>query len=177
MRRQSALKAVRGGALTLPAIVILASCGSSSSGGPTGSAIPRCTTADLTVALPGPVPSGTSQRPVALTFTNHSSTSCSVYGYPGTQLRSATGTTWDLVRSPLVPPTTIVLAPGAAAHARLTYLPGDSADNLVFTPTTVVVIPPDQRTSRTVPWTGGPIVKQDEATHPGTYISALAPGA
>ncbi|MGF7234825.1 MAG: DUF4232 domain-containing protein [Frankia sp.] len=143
----------------------------------TTSAVRRCATADLTVALPATAAGSATQPTVDLTFTNRSSTPCHVYGYPGAELRSKTGLTYELPRSPLVAPTTVVLASGATAHARLTYLPGEGPGTSIFTPTHLVVIPPNERTSETLSWALGPIVRQDGATHPGTYISALAPGA
>jgi hypothetical protein len=115
-----------------------------------------------------------------VTFENRAAGRCSLSGYPGVELRQADGDGWDLVRSTLAARTLVVLAPGDRAHATLTYLPADPADgsgNVLFTPTTVALTPPDERTQLMVPWAGGPIVRQDGATHPGTYISALEPGA
>jgi hypothetical protein len=150
------------------------------SAGPTGSAsttVARCTATDLAVTLAGDAPAGTSQRTVDVTFTNRSSTRCSMFGYPGAQLRAGSGATYDLERSPLVPTATIVLGSGARAHATLTYLPANATSTPVFTPTRLVVTPPDERTSTVLAWTGGPIVRQDAATHPGTYITAVKLGA
>ncbi|WP_007510531.1 DUF4232 domain-containing protein [Pseudofrankia saprophytica] len=144
------------------------------------SAVGRCGTADLAAALSAPPPAGTSQSTVHVTFRNRSSARCSLYGYPGVELREAGGDVWDLVRSPLVARTLIVLAPGDRAHATLTYLPtspSDGTGNPAFTPATVALTPPDERTQLVVPWKGGPLVRQDGATHPGTYVSALEPGA
>ncbi|WP_076820833.1 DUF4232 domain-containing protein [Pseudofrankia asymbiotica] len=143
-------------------------------------AVGRCGTADLAAALSAPPPAGTSPTTVHVMFRNTSSARCGLEGYPGVQLRETGGDTWDLVRSPLVASTLIVLAPGEQAHATLTYLPASSPGgpgNPVFTPATVALTPPDERTQLVVPWKGGPLVRQDGATHPGTYISALEPGA
>jgi hypothetical protein len=76
----------------------------------------------------------------------------------------------------LVNRTTVVLEPGRKAHAVLTYLTADPDGGTPFIPTRLAVTPPDERSSTVLPWTHGPIVNQEAATHPGTYISAVAPG-
>ncbi len=146
--------------------------------GTTAAAASRCTTADLRASIPETPTPGTSQKRIHVTFRNRSSAQCTLYGYPGAQFRSATGDRWDLARSPSVTLRPINLAPGAQAHATLTYLPTDPSDgtgNPVFSPTDLVLIPPDEQTSLIIPWTLGPVLGQDAATHPGTYISALEP--
>ncbi|WP_235826459.1 DUF4232 domain-containing protein [Candidatus Frankia alpina] len=148
--------------------------------GATAAAASRCTTADLRASIPEKPTPGTSQKGIHVTFRNQSSAQCTLYGYPGAEFRSATGDRWDLVRSLGVARRPITLAPGAQAHATLTYLPTDPSDgtgNPVFSPTALVFIPPDEQTSLIVPWTLGPVLRQDAATHPGTYISALEPGS
>ncbi len=139
--------------------------------------ITRCATAGLTVTLGAVTTVAASQRQIPVTFTNRSAIRCSMYGFPGAQLLSADGTTYDIPRSPLVSSTRIVLAPGANAHATLTYLADDTASSSDFAATRLVVTPPDERSSTVLPWTYGPIVNQEGATHPGTYIMALTPGA
>ncbi|WP_261556525.1 DUF4232 domain-containing protein [Frankia tisae] len=138
----------------------------------------RCTTADLRASIPETPTPGMSQKSIHVTFRNQSSTQCTLSGYPGAEFRSATGERWDLVRSTSVVRRPITLAPSAQAHATLTYLPtdpGDGTGNPVFNPTSLVLIPPDEQTSLIVPWALGPVLRQDAATHPGTYISALEP--
>ncbi|WP_076784701.1 DUF4232 domain-containing protein [Parafrankia discariae] len=149
-------------------------------GSPPAAAVARCTAADLTATLDTAPADDPGQRQLNVTFANRSTAGCSLYGHPGAQLRSATGDTWDLVRSTLVSPTRIVLAPGERAHATLAYLPtdpGDGTGNPVFAPVTLVLTPPDERDPLSVPWARGPVLRQDGATHPGTYISALEPGS
>ncbi|TCJ36647.1 DUF4232 domain-containing protein [Parafrankia sp. BMG5.11] len=143
-------------------------------------AVARCTAAGLAASLDAAPAEGTGQQQLHVIFANRSAAGCALYGHPGAQLRSATGDTWDLVRSTLVNPTRVVLAPGERAHATLAYLPtdpGDGTGNPVFAPVTLVLTPPDERDSLSVPWTRGPVLRQDGATHPGTYISAFEPGA
>jgi hypothetical protein len=136
----------------------------------------RCTTGDLAVTMEGAADSD-QQTTLHLWFRDTSSSPCTLYGFPGVELRTATGQTWDLVRSSQVPKTSVLLTPGGQAHALITYLPADPSDTSPFTPATVVVTPPDERTQLSIIWLGGPITYQDGATHPGTYISAIAPGA
>jgi Protein of unknown function (DUF4232) len=136
----------------------------------------RCATADLTVALGAATTVATAQHRISVTFTNRSATRCVLYGYPGAQLLDAAGTSYDIVRSPLVNRTTVVLEPGGKAHAVLTYLTAVADSGPVFVPTRLAVTPPDDRSSAVVAWTYGPIVNQEAATHPGTYITAVAPG-
>lgn len=148
-------------------------------GGEPSAGVPRCTGVDLAASLPGAPTGGTEQQKIHVRFTNRSSTACSRYGYPGARLRSRTGDTWDLARSSLVEPTRIILASGQQAYATLAYLPTDPTDgtgNPVFAPVSLILTPPDERASLSIPWTRGPVLRQDGATHPGTYISALEPG-
>lgn len=166
------------------AVACGASTGSASSApNPTSTALPattmrvaRCTTANLTVALGAATTVATAQHQIPVTFTNRSADRCTLYGYPGAQLLAAAGTGDDIVRSPLVNRTTVVLEPGGMAHAVLTYLTADADSGPAFVPTRLAVTPPDERRSIVVPWTYGPIVNQEAATHPGTYITAVAPG-
>ncbi|WP_322750448.1 MULTISPECIES: DUF4232 domain-containing protein [unclassified Frankia] len=171
--------------LVLP--LVAASCGGSAgavhsaatppSAVSAGSTITRCAMAGLTVTLGTVTTVAASQRQIPVTFTNRSATRCSMYGFPGAQLLSANGATYDIPRSPLVSSTRIVLAPGANAHATLTYLADDTASSSDFAATRLGITPPDERSSTVLPWTYGPIVNQEGATHPGTYIMALTPGA
>ncbi len=46
-----------------------------------------------------------------------------------------------------------------------------------WTPTEVVVTAPDETTSTTIPWRGGPVQRQDGATRPGSYIGPVEQGS
>jgi hypothetical protein len=74
-------------------------------------------------------------------------------------------------------PTRLDLQPGATAHANLTYLSPEQGDANVFTPTRLLVTPPGEVNAITLEWTRGPVLDQQAATHPGTYVTAVASGA
>ncbi len=158
---------------TLPA----ATAGSVTGGG-SGSGLPgaagRCAAADLAVAF-GPVnlgEGGQRERPIVLT--NHSGRGCAVTGFPGVRLVARDGSRYfDLVRSSIVRPTRIVLAPGGTARATMRYLPVEPGAQGAYDVVRVDVTPPDATTSTSLPWDGGPVLDQSGATHPGTYIEAI----
>jgi Protein of unknown function (DUF4232) len=179
--------------LALPVTVLLTACGGSSgsaasvtgatpssaasataSGGGGGSPAGRCAAADLAVTLGAATAVATDQYRLPVTLTDRSSRACAVTGFPGVELVAGDGSTYDVARSPLVPITRIVLAPGASGHADLTYLSTAASEQGAFIPTSVLVTPPDTVTSVRVGWDRGPVVDQSGATHPGTYIMAFA---
>ncbi|MGW4882121.1 DUF4232 domain-containing protein [Streptomyces sp. NPDC004262] len=115
--------------------------------------------------------SGSGQKHAVVALTNKSGRTCTLYGFPGVDLVDG-GRQWPLRRTDATPQR-VTLASGAAARFTLTYLPSDAGDSTAFTPTTVVITAPDQRTSYDLPWHGGPVVLQDGATHPGTYVGPV----
>jgi hypothetical protein len=87
----------------------------------TGSGLPKdtCTMAQLTIRLirGGAVPG---QQIALITFTNSSTTECSMFGYPGVSLRlNGHLLGQPAVRSP-VAPRTVKLLPGAQGEAQIT---------------------------------------------------------
>ncbi len=140
------------------------------------SSVPRCEAGDLTVTLGAAdgADGGQHQRPVVVT--NRSPRRCTVTGYPGVQFVARDGSTYDVVRSPLVRPGQIDLPPGAHASANLTYLVTEPGDSGAFLPVRVLVTPPDTFTSVPLRWDGGPVLDQSGATHPATYIMAFTAG-
>jgi Protein of unknown function (DUF4232) len=137
----------------------------------------RCHTAGLSVALGAPQGQPGRQRAVSVVFTNTSGASCTMDGYPGVNLVQATSDQWQLVRQ-LAPVRTVALAPGASAHATLTFYQWSaSVPNVKFVPARLFVTPPDETTHATIGWLPGiVVVRQDGATHPLTYIGPVAPG-
>ena len=88
------------------------------------------------------------QRTVSVVFTNTSGASCTMYGYPGVNLVQATSDQWPLVRQS-APVRTVALAPGASAHATLTFYQWSaSVPNVKFVPARLLVTPPDETTPR-----------------------------
>ncbi|MEU9452725.1 DUF4232 domain-containing protein [Streptomyces sp. NPDC048277] len=144
--------------------------GSSSGGTAAGSSVPACKAGDLDYSWPVGDPSAGQQQSVAIALTNKSGHTCTMYGFPGVDLVNS-GTQWSLQRTNATPQR-VTLANGAAAHFVITYLKSDDAGT-AFRPSTVVITAPNQRTSYDIPWQGGPIVLQDGATHPGTYVGPV----
>jgi Protein of unknown function (DUF4232) len=140
----------------------------------TAAAAPSCGTDSLSLST-GPYgsPGDSSQMHFAVILTNISQQSCTLQGYPGVDLvgpADPNGPTYSLPRRS-GNPQPLTLAPGASASSRLTFLP--TADGWV--PATIVVTPPDATTQLETPWIPGGIavLRQDSATHPGTYIGPL----
>jgi hypothetical protein len=133
---------------------------------------PRCHSAGLGITLGAPRPPGAGQQTMSLTFTNTSAAACSIDGFPGVNL-VARGFQWALQRQSSAP-RRIVLPPGGRASSTLTLLRWAAGDGTSFAPTQVYVTPPDETAYRTLPWPSGVVlIRQDEATHPGTFIGPV----
>jgi hypothetical protein len=64
-----------------------------------------------------------------------------------------------------------------SAHAIVTFLPPDPSETKPWLPEFISVGPPDKAGDiATLAWTWGPVLRQDAATHPGTYIGPTAVG-
>lgn len=121
-------------------------------------------------------PGDSSQIHFEVILTNVSEQSCELQGYPGVDLVGPDDPMWGPVYSlprqsgDLQP---LTLAPGAAASSRLTFLPTPDG----WIPISIVVTPPDATTQLEVPWIPGgvAVLRQDGASHPGTYIGPLRP--
>ena len=89
-------------------------------------------------------------------LTNHSGTTCHVYGYPGLAffdgLPMATHLTW--VKEPRA---TVVLRPGGNAQALLTWRANTATGPAPFNPDIVHVTPPDEHAYLRAVWPGGPV--------------------
>jgi hypothetical protein len=87
---------------------------------PTPAGPPGCATAALTAALgPGGAAAGSSYR--AIEFTNSSSSTCSLYGYPGISFVTAAGVQVGAAATedPTYPRQLVTLTPGDTVHAEL----------------------------------------------------------
>ncbi|WP_227999003.1 DUF4232 domain-containing protein [Nocardia australiensis] len=130
---------------------------------------------NATTQQDGP-PSSNGQNMLRIVLTNTSPQTCLVQGHPGVDLTGPDhptfGPTYSLPRQEAgFAPVTV--APGAAVSSELTYL-ADGPQG--WTPTMIVVTPPDTTTQLQVPWPqAGSVSRQDAATHPGTYIGPLRP--
>jgi hypothetical protein len=133
--------------------------GSTTSGGSAG----RCHTGDLAASLQ-PGDSGAGQRHATVVLRNTSSRTCTVTGYGGIGLVDASGaplpTRQNRVSSPAV--ATVTLRPGGSASSLLHWgaVPGAgdaSTGDCQPTPAALQVIPPDETSPLSVPWTQGPV--------------------
>lgn len=146
--------------------------------GPPAAATPWCASDSLSLTTSTfPPPDPASQSYIALVLTNESEQPCALQGYPDVQLIGAE----DPMFGPIyvVPrqagdPQPLTLAPADSARSILTYLPGPPDG---WIPDTIVVRPPHTSTRLETPWIipGTSVVRQDAATHPGTYIGPLQP--
>lgn len=162
----------------------------------------RCTGTKLTVALGSPLAmspfdAGVLQYAVAVTFTNHSALTCSIYGFPGVALVTAAGDTYDLPRRTDARVSTVYLPPGGTASALVAFVPATPATPTdptsvadptaaadepagtatpaaaVFSPRYILVTPPDDRDAVRLDWAGGPMVDQRAEPRAGTSVGPV----
>jgi len=140
-------------------------------------AAPWCGTESLQLST-GPVRTteyvGQDQLDVILT--NISGQSCALQGYPGVDLVGPDDPMWGPVfslRRASGDSRPFTLAPGASAASILSFVGPATGDRWV--PTSIVVTPPDATTQLQVPWISDDyaVLRQDGATHPGSYIGPL----
>ncbi|MFF0740762.1 DUF4232 domain-containing protein [Streptomyces sp. NPDC004111] len=155
--------------------------GGSGGGGIAASA--NCTTDGLSFAVaPGSgAQSVGSPGAVVINLTNKGTAPCAMNGYPGVDLVGApTGTLtdgkWSLGRQTSAQPRSVTLRPRATATFTITYLPytaeGNSPDSELKV-TKMVITPPNETRSTTLAWDFQPVLLQDGATHPGTYVGPV----
>jgi hypothetical protein len=146
---------------------------SSSGDKPAAATIGRCHTAGLKFSFgngDGTYSSSDDQQHLEVVMTNASGSTCTVEGFPGVDLKAAD--TWSLVRTAKTA-STVTLKSGASASFVITYLPWEAGSGVEFKATSVVITPPSETTSVTLTWPGGSVLRQDGATHPGTYVGPV----
>jgi hypothetical protein len=123
----------------------------------------RCTTATLSGAV-RPLDSAAGQRYAEIVLTNRGAGSCVINGYGGVGLLAAGGRALPSRqdRDTTVPGAPVTLRPGATAVSRLHWgavtSTGDSQRGQCQpTPTTLTVIPPDERAALRIAWALGPV--------------------
>ncbi|MEU2556865.1 DUF4232 domain-containing protein [Streptomyces sp. NPDC013313] len=143
----------------------------------------RCHTADLKAgfatgddAKPEMGQSG-KQTQAFIWFTNISNRTCTLSGFAGVDMVGAQRTdgTWSLVRS-AKRPAKITLGRGDTTDFSINLLPvaRSTPQKEKFVPATFLVTPPNETKHFTLKWPfGGQILKQDGATHPGTYLNPV----
>jgi hypothetical protein len=109
---------------------------------------------------------------VPVVFTNRSGAPCVLRGYPGARFDGEDGSTWDLPRTKEAIPST-TLGPQEQAGATLTYLSASNAEG--WHVKTLSVTPPNTTDTQQLEWREGPVVKQDGATHPGSFLGPIKP--
>ncbi|WP_181793555.1 DUF4232 domain-containing protein [Streptomyces sp. WELS2] len=110
-------------------------------------------------------------------FTNKSNHTCTLSGFAGVDMvgTQKTDGTWSLARSSKKP-TKITLGRGATADFSISLLPvaASTPQKEKFVPAKFLVTPPNETEHFTLKWPfGGQILKQDGATHPGTYLNPV----
>jgi hypothetical protein len=129
--------------------------------------VPRCHTSQLSLAFTGFNDASGGQRGMTLILTNHSGTTCHVYGYPGLAFSNSGGfpmtthLTWMNESH-----ATVVLHPGGNAQALLTWRANTATGPAPFNPDHVQITPPDEYAYLQAIWPGGPVLGGDIAAWP-----------
>ncbi|MEU1806014.1 DUF4232 domain-containing protein [Streptomyces sp. NPDC019937] len=114
------------------------------------------------------------QQTARVVLRNTGSADCVMAGFPGVQLRAATGETWDLRRTDDTP-RTVRLDAGGRATFDITFLASTRDDDRKFKPAQVLVTPPNERRSIPLDWPyGGELLDQAAATRPGTFVGPVS---
>ncbi|MFG1639136.1 DUF4232 domain-containing protein [Amycolatopsis sp. NPDC049252] len=166
------------GAATQPSSGTAGGAGAAGPAAAASAATPRCTTADLAVSLgkPAEKTNAPGQFDVPLTYRNTSDHTCGLYGVPGVDLAgpddATFGPVYHLPRENNGVKYNEVPA-GTTASATITVLT-PSEGGASWTPTSLKTIPPGQTQALTADWPAGlPVLRQDAATHPGTYVNGI----
>ncbi|MEV5480508.1 MULTISPECIES: DUF4232 domain-containing protein [Streptomyces] len=155
--------------------------GSGAKAGPASArhgATARCTTAGLQAgwgSSGGGVPDmhGDAQQTAAVWLKNTSSSSCTLSGFPGVQIKGTDGRSLDLPRS-AQKPARVTLKPGGTASFTIRLLPSVRDGDRKIEPGMVLITPPNQTQHFQLKWPyGGAILDQSGATHPGTFVNPI----
>jgi hypothetical protein len=137
-----------------------------------------CVAAQLRYSLGGRYGNPT-QRIQVVKLTNRSSSACTLRGFPGVELvgtaRGNKNYRWPLVQQ-RAHYSTVTLRPCRTAHFDLIYLPFAAGDGNPIAVREILITPPNGFRHATLTW-HQQVLLQDAATHPGTYISPVVPGA
>ena len=137
-----------------------------------------CQTAHLRYAF-GAKSGSPNQRTQHVVLTNKGRSACTLSGFPGVDLVGVVNGQhnyrWPLERQ-VVRYSKVTLKPGGRAHFDLIYLPAAAGDSTDIAVDKLVITPPNDLTHAELTWHQS-VLLQDGATHPGTYISPVLPGA
>ncbi|MEV0274926.1 DUF4232 domain-containing protein [Streptomyces sp. NPDC050610] len=148
---------------------------SSNSGG--ASASKRCHTSELRGSFAtgedaAPDENADGATTTSIVLTNKGSRTCVIGGFPGVDLTSENGgERWSLARSS-AKFSSITLNPGDSTDFKLNVLMTKDDENF-YQPAHVEVTPPNETSSLNLNWPWGTLVKQDGATHPGTFVNPI----
>ncbi|MFE1319625.1 DUF4232 domain-containing protein [Kitasatospora phosalacinea] len=135
-----------------------------STGGAAGTGKPaKCLTADLTVTAVDATVTGDAEGTVAVELKNHSGKDCTIAGYAGVDLQAAEGTL-SAQRSG-EPVVSAVLKNGKSTYFGVSY-PVNTTGGSGVRITKLVVTPPDETHSVTIPWPGGSLPVTDGSGSP-----------
>jgi Domain of unknown function (DUF4232) len=135
----------------------------------------RCHTSDLVTSIAtggDAAPSGTGQQHTYVLMHNKGTRACTLEGFPGVDLKSGSGA-WSLARSSGKAERYTLTPGGPDVQFTITFLPWTKGSGEEFKPTSFVVTPPGETTSVTLRWPWGSVLRQDGATHPGTYVGPI----
>lgn len=136
--------------------------GSGSSGG-------QCLTSDLSITATGVT--GQSESRVDVTFTNNGGSACSLYGYPGVDLKTNDGT-MSVPRKSGATKTQVTLTPGQHTVAVVEY-PANNSGGTGVGITSMVVTPPNETHPVTVSWPGGSLPVTDGSSSQPMDVSPV----
>ncbi|MBC3841898.1 DUF4232 domain-containing protein [Streptacidiphilus sp. 4-A2] len=104
-------------------------------------------------------------------LTNTGSATCVMRGYPGVDLKSG-NRTWSLERSTAALKT-VTLKHGQSTSFDIAYLPYVKGSGTAFKVTSMLITLPNDTTSHRMAWDWQPVLLQDGATHPGTWVGPV----
>jgi hypothetical protein len=115
-----------------------------------------------------------------LVFVDRGPTRCRLRGWPSIELIGPDDPSFGAIY--VIPRRSgssgnVVLSVGAAAHAALTWLP--PSEGRPWVPGYLRAVVPTasgESLPMAVPWRFGPVLRQDAATHPGTFVGPVQPG-
>ncbi|GAA0451730.1 DUF4232 domain-containing protein [Streptomyces olivaceiscleroticus] len=115
------------------------------------------------------------QQTARVVLTNTGTSGCTLAGFPGVQLQTTHGSTWDLRRSNKKPES-VRLDAGEKAVFDITFLASTREDDRKFAPNQIVITPPpNERRNIVLDWPyGGALLEQSGATRPGTFVGPVA---
>ncbi|HWO62284.1 MAG TPA: DUF4232 domain-containing protein [Umezawaea sp.] len=132
-----------------------------------------CATAEVELGDEFPALGTEGQVMVPILLTNDSSVRCTIQGFPGVQFQKDNGESMDLVRSD-VPIKPVSLEPRQQTDATLVFMGASTPEGTApWAPDSVLITPPNTADTQRVPWTFGSIVRQDGATHPGSFVNSV----